>query len=90
MNAWVGAARINVFTVIHPRFLDKQFDNTTASRQPRGKLFRVGDNCAGGGCQFPMLSTGKIDRKCKLLADSNETAGNVRPRDRAQIPRIQK
>ncbi len=82
--------RINVFTVIRARFLDKQFGNVMASRQPRGKLFRVGDNCAGGGCQFPMLSTGKIDRKWELSADSNKTAGNVRPRDRAQNPRIQK
>ena len=89
IDAGVRAACVDVFTMISPLLLDKQFGDRLAGQQPRGKLFRVGDNCAGGGCQFPMLSTGKIERKWELSADSNKTAGNVRPGNRAGVPCVE-
>ncbi len=90
VNARIRPARIDVFAMVGALLLNKQFRNKTACRQPSCKVFQVGDNRAGRQCWFPVLTTQKVNRKRKFAANRNKTAGDIHPRNRAGVPRIQK
>ncbi len=89
-NARIGPARIDVFAMVGALLLNKQFRDKMAYQQPSCKVFQVGDNCAGRRCQFAVLITQKVNRKRKLAANRNKTAGDIRPRNGAGVPRLQK